>query len=51
MHLIWKQKGRRDDGEMYRPIALTLVFRKILEKILYRAFMGNSGVSMKRKAG
>ena len=34
LHLIWKQKGRRDDVKMYRPIALTQVFRKILEKIL-----------------
>ena len=34
LQLIWKAKGRRDDVEMYRPIALTSVFRKLLEKTI-----------------
>lgn len=32
LQLIWKAKGRRDNVEMYRPIALTSIFRKVLEK-------------------
>ena len=34
LQLIWKAKGRRDDVEMYRPIALTSIFRKVLEKTM-----------------
>ena len=32
--LIWKTKGRRDDVDKYRPIALTSIFRKVLEKTI-----------------
>ena len=32
LQLIWKGKGRRDDIETYRRIALTSIFRKVLEK-------------------
>ena len=41
--LIWKQKGQRDDVGMHRPIALTLVFRKILEKVLLSDIHGRLG--------
>ena len=34
LHLIWKAKGRRDDVDKYRPIALTSVFRKVLERTI-----------------
>ena len=34
LQLIWKVKGRRDDVDKYRPIALTSVFRKVLEKTI-----------------
>ena len=32
LQLLWKGKGRRKDIEAYRPIALTSIFRKVLEK-------------------
>ena len=34
LQLIWKAKGRRDDIEKYRPIALTSIFRKVMEKTI-----------------
>lgn len=34
LQLIWKEKGRRDDVDKYRPIALASIFRKVLEKII-----------------
>ena len=34
LQLIWKAKGRRDDVDKYRPIALTSIFRKVLEKTM-----------------
>ena len=34
LQLIWKVKGRRDDVDKYRPIALTSIFRKVLEKTI-----------------
>ena len=40
LQLIWKAKGRRDDVEMYRPIALTSIFRKVLEKIIMPKLKG-----------
>ena len=43
LHLIWKQKGPRDDVGMHRPIALTLVFRKILEEVLLSDIHGLLG--------
>ena len=43
MHLIWKQKGRYDDVGMHRHIGLTLVFKKILEKVLLSDIHGRLG--------
>ena len=34
LQLIWKGKGCRDDIETYRPIALTSIFRKVLERTI-----------------
>ena len=34
LQLIWKAKGRRDDVDKYRPIALISIFRKVLEKTI-----------------
>ena len=34
LNMIWKNKGSEQDISTYRPIALTVIFRKILEKIL-----------------
>ena len=34
LNMLWKNKGSDQDINMYRPIALTVIFRKILEKIL-----------------
>ena len=34
LHMIWKGKGRRDEIDKYRPIALTSIFRKVLEKTM-----------------
>ena len=34
IQLIWKGKGRRDDIDKYRPIALTSIFRKVLERTI-----------------
>ena len=33
VQLIWKAKGRGDDIDKYRPITLTRIFRKVLEKV------------------
>ena len=40
LQLIWKAKGRRDDVDKYRPIALTSVFRKVLEKTIVVRLQG-----------
>lgn len=34
LNMIWKNKGSEQDISTYRPIALTVIFRKMLEKIL-----------------
>lgn len=34
LNMIWKNKGSDQDINMYRPIALTVILRKILEKVL-----------------
>ena len=34
VQLIWRAKGQRDDIDKYRPIALTSIFRKVLEKTI-----------------
>ena len=34
LNMIWKNKGSDQDISTYRPIALTVLFRKILEKVL-----------------
>ena len=40
LQLIWKAKGRRDDVDKYRPIALASVFRKVLEKTITARLQG-----------
>ena len=49
--ILGSGKGRRGDLVMHRPIALTLVFRKILERVLLSDILGGSGSSMRHKAG
>ena len=34
LNMIWKNKGSDQDISTYRPIALTVLFRKVLEKVL-----------------
>ena len=34
LNMIWKRKGSEQDINVYRPVALTVIFRKILGKIL-----------------
>ena len=36
MQLIWKNKGSKESIDMYRPIALTSISRKVIEWIILR---------------